>query len=433
MKISTLKAYEILDSRGNPTVACRVILTDGSVGLSMVPSGASTGQAECLELRDKDSNRYHGLGVLKAVTNVNEKIQPIIFGHDAANQSEIDQLMIDLDGTPNKSNLGANAILSVSLAIARAEANSEKKELFEYLTKFNPDFDGLYHLPMPQMNVINGGKHANWATDIQEYMLIPVSAASLPDAIRMGAEVYQALKTVLINHKYSISVGDEGGFAPLVSTNEEPLKLLTEAINSVNYALEKDFVFGIDAAASEFFENNIYDLKRENKKVDTQGLISYYENLIALYPIVNLEDIFSQDDWLGFSVFTGKYGSNKQIVGDDLYATNVHLLNRGIQEKSSNAILIKVNQIGTLTETINSILLARQHNMNSIVSHRSGETEDTFIADLVVAMGTGQIKTGSLARSERVSKYNRLIDIAYQTGDKGCFTKPNFGSGINLT
>jgi enolase len=426
MDISALNAYEILDSRGNPTVACNCTLSDGSIGWAAVPSGASTGIAEALELRDNDTTRFHGQGVLRAISNVNDKIQPAILGHDATQQAEIDHIMIDLDATPNKSNLGANTILSVSLAVARAEAVSEKKELFAYLTKFNPDFRGKYLLPTPQMNVMNGGKHANWATDIQEFMLIPVGAKSVSDAIRMGAEVYQSLKSVLKNKNYNINVGDEGGFAPNVSSNSEPFELLNEAIAKSNYQLVQDFVYGIDAAASEFYHDNIYDLKKENQKLTTDELIGFYDNLVAKYPIVNLEDIFAQNDWSGWTKFTALHNSSQQIVGDDLYATNTKLLERGIAEKTTNAILIKVNQIGTLTETINAILLARANKMNSIVSHRSGETEDTFIADLVVALGTGQIKTGSLARSERVAKYNRLLAIAQKLGDLAEFRAPIF-------
>jgi enolase len=410
MKITKVFAQEILDSRGNPTIEAVTTLEDGTTGWAAVPSGASTGAYEAVELRDGDMARYAGAGVLKAVENVNAKIAQAVIGLDAADQAKLDQTMIDLDGTENKANLGANAILSVSLSAARAQSAAEKKELYEYLTKFNPDFNSTYVMPIPEMNVMNGGKHANWATDIQEYMLFPIGAKSTAEAIRMNAEVYQILKTIIKAKGYNITVGDEGGFAPNVTSNEEPFQLLSEAIEKAGYALGHDISFGIDAAASEFFHEGKYKLAKEGKEVTSDELAEFFKNLANKYPIISMEDTFAEDDWDGFQKFTAA-NPNLQTVGDDLYVTNVKRLQKGIDNKTTNAILIKLNQIGTLTETINAVLLARKNNMKSVVSHRSGETEDTFIADFVVAMGIGQIKTGAPARSERVAKYNRLMRI----------------------
>lgn len=411
MKIKKITAREILDSRGNPTVAATVMLDDESIGHAAVPSGASTGKHEAVELRDNDTSRYGGLGVLHAVENVKTTIATALQGMEAQDQRKVDETMITLDGTENKSKLGANAILSVSMAVSRAQAASEKKELFEYLTKFNPDFTGTYIMPVPQMNVLNGGKHGNWSTDIQEYMILPVGATTETDAIRFCAEVYAHLKKVLKEKKYSISVGDEGGFAPNFLSNEEPFQVLSEAITRAGYHLRKDFVLGIDSAASEFFENGKYKLNKEGKVVTNQELSDFYAKVASEYPIVSMEDIFAEDDWDGFRSFTLKHGKTIQVVGDDLYVTNVKRLKRGIQEHTTNSILIKLNQIGTLSETVDAILLARKNGFTSIISHRSGETEDPFIADLSVAMGTGQIKTGAPARGERVVKYNRLMQI----------------------
>jgi len=423
MQISSIKAEEILDSRGNPTISTTVILSDGSKGWAAIPSGASTGKYEAVELRDKDPKRYNGLGVLKAVENVNFLISKSLIGIEAQNQEKLDQIMIELDGTENKKRLGANAILSVSLSSARAQAASEKKELYEYLTKFNPDFDGTYLMPIPEMNVMNGGKHANWATDIQEYMLFPIGASSIVEAIRMNAEVYQVLKGIIKSKGYSTTVGDEGGFAPNVSSNEEPFQLISEAIKRAGYILGKDISFGIDPAASEFYENRKYKLNKEGKKVNSDELADFYKKLLVKYPIISLEDIFAEDDWDAFGKFTKSEGKKIQIVGDDLYVTNVKRLQRGITEKTTNSILIKLNQIGTLTETVETVLLARKNGMSAVVSHRSGETEDTFIADFTVAMGIGQIKTGAPARSERVAKYNRLMRIEREVGGKGVYSK----------
>ncbi len=423
MKISTVSAQEILDSRGNPTIECVTTLENGVTGWAAVPSGASTGKYEAVELRDGDPKRYLGLGVLTAVKNVNTKIKDVVKGMDAANQESLDKKMIDLDGTENKANLGANAILSVSLSAARAEAASEKKPLYEYLTKFNPDFKGVYTMPIPEMNVMNGGKHANWATDIQEYMLFPIGAKSVVEAVRMNAEIYQHLKKILKTKNYALSVGDEGGFAPSVKSNEEPFQLMSEAIAKAGYALGTDVSFGIDPAATEFFKDGKYNLNKEGKSVTSEELADFFRNLAMKYPIISMEDIFAEDDWEGFRNYTLKDGGKTQIVGDDLYVTNTKRLMRGIENKTTNSILIKLNQIGTISETVDAILAARKVGMTSVLSHRSGETEDAFIADFVVAMGTGQIKTGAPARSERLAKYNQLMRIEKALGDKAVYAK----------
>jgi len=423
MKIKQIRANEILDSRGNPTLEAFVTLEDGSIGWAAVPSGASTGTYEAVELRDGDPQRYEGKGTLKAVANVEEKIAPVVTGLEAADQEKLDQTMIELDGTENKANLGANAILAVSLASARAEAVSEKKPLYEYLSKFNPDYQGVFIMPITQMNVMNGGKHANWSTDIQEYLLLPTGAPSVTEAIRMGAEVYHQLKKVLKNRSYSTGVGDEGGYAPGLTSNEEPFQLMAEAIQKAGYTLGKDLCFGIDSASSEFFKDGVYHLAKEGKTVNSKELAEFYQQLRAKYPIISLEDIFAEDDWDGFSRFTASAGNQVQIIGDDLYVTNLKRLQKGIESKATNSILIKLNQIGTLTETVKAILLARQNGFSAVVSHRSGETEDSFIADFVVAMGTGQIKTGAPCRSERVCKYNRLMQIEKELGERAVYAK----------
>ena len=423
MRIQDIKAWEILDSRGNPTVAAEVVLDNGVLGRAMVPSGASTGSYEAVELRDGDMSRYNGLGVSKAVSNIISKIKPVLLGLNPEEQNEIDKIMIDLDATENKSNLGANAILAVSLAVSLAAATGLNIPLYQYLTKFNPDFNGQYILPVPMMNVLNGGKHANWATDIQEYMILPVSAKSEAEAIRMCVSVYQNLKKVLKAKKYSISVGDEGGYAPAVSSNQETFDLLSEAVFISGYKLGEDIVYGIDAAATEFFKDGAYHLNKENKVLSGTELSDFYFNLKAQYPILSWEDIFAEDDFSDFANFTAKLEGHGQVVGDDLYVTNIKRLEKGIAEKASNSILIKLNQIGTLSETITTILEARRNGLTAVVSHRSGETEDSFIADFVVAMGTGQIKTGAPARSERTAKYNRLIEIEREVGLKGSYDK----------
>jgi len=414
MKIRSIKALEILDSRGEPTIETTVSLADGSVGKAAVPSGASTGTHEACELRDKQVDRFAGRGVRQAVANV-EEIGRILVGHEASEQAEIDQRMIELDATDNKSRLGANAILSVSMAVAVAQARAEKKHLYQYLTKFNDNFKGKYVLPVPLMNIINGAKHANWATDIQEYMVMPVGARDATEAVRMGVEIYQQLKKLIVEKTYSTNLGDEGGFAPNCASNDEPFELIAEAVDRAGYALGSQVLLAIDVAASEFYRDGQYHLQKAGRVMSSQELAGFYESLMEKYPVVSWEDPFAEDDWQSFAEFSAKH-MDKQIVGDDLYVTNTKRLTQGIEAKASNAILIKLNQIGTLSETIATIKLATEHNMKSIVSHRSGETSDSFIVDLAVAMGVGQLKAGAPARGERVAKYNRLLAIAEQVG-----------------
>ncbi len=428
MKIKSLQAQEILDSRGNPTIECVTTLEDGSFGWAAVPSGASTGKYEAVELRDGDPKRFGGAGVLKAIENVNTTIQSAIKGFDAANQKKLDQTMIELDGTENKAKLGANAILSVSLSVARAQAKYEKKPLYVYLSKFNPDFKGEYTMPLPMFNVLNGGKHGNWASDIQEYIIFPTGAKNTQDSIRMGAEVYHVLKSVLKSKGYAVAVGDEGGYAPQFNSNEEPFQILMEAIQKAGYIPGVDISLGIDGAASEFYQEGKYHLKKEGLVLSTDELVEFYINLWKKYPIVSMEDIFDQDDWEGFKKLYQKTEEKMQVMGDDLFVTNIKRLQKGIDEKTCNSILIKLNQIGTLTETVDAILMARKAGMTAIVSHRSAETEDTFMADFVVAMGTGQIKTGAPARGERTAKYNQLMRIERELGDKAKFAKFPFKS-----
>jgi len=428
MKIKSITALQILDSRGNPTLAATVTLENGAVGWAAVPSGASTGSYEAVELRDNDKTIYGGASVIIAISNVEVKIAPALIGIEATEQKKIDEIMIALDGTENKSVLGANAILGVSMAVARAAAAGLNQPLYKYLSKFNPEFNGIYQMPVPMMNVLNGGKHANWATDIQEYMILPVGAKSITEAVRMCAEIYQTLKKVLKNKGYGITVGDEGGFAPAVSSNEETFDLLTEAVKEAGYTLGTDIVFGIDSAATEFFQDGAYHLKKENKVLSSDEMIAFYKDLAERHPIRSFEDILAEDDWTGFKNFTDAFNREVQVVGDDLYVTNVKRLERGITEKTTNSILIKLNQIGTLTETISAINEARTNGMTAVVSHRSGETEDAFIADFVVAMGTGQIKTGAPARSERTAKYNRLMAIEAELDENAQYAKFPFTS-----
>lgn len=431
MRIKHISALEILDSRGNPTIKSNVILEDGSVGWSAIPSGASTGKYEAVELRDGDPKRYEGQGVLKAVENVNSKIAGTITGMNDEEQERIDQKIIELDGTKNKANLGANAILSVSLAVSRAEAQAEKKPLYQYLSKFNPNHKEQFTMPIPQMNIMNGAKHANWATDIQEFIILPVGAKSITDAIRIGSEIYHKLGKELKALGYSVTVGDEGGYAPHVQTNEEPFQRIKQAIDELGYVSGKDVFLGIDSAASEFYRDGKYHLNKEGKTLSSDELLNFYQLLVQKYPIVSLEDIFDQDDWQGFKKITELKGDKIQIVGDDLYVTNVERLKIGITEKATNSILIKLNQIGTLTETVQTILLARQNKMTCIVSHRSGETEDPYMADFAVAMGIEQIKPGAPARGERTAKYNRLIEIEKELGEKAVYAEfPFFNPGI---
>lgn len=409
-KIKDIKARQILDSRGLPTVECDVFLEDGALGRASVPSGASTGKYEAIELRDADPEIYHGKSVLNAVYNINQEIRSTLIGYEANDQERIDSILIRLDGTKNKSRLGANAILAVSMAVACAQAKSSNLELFQYLhLLFNKNDN--YKIPYPMMNIFNGGKHAIGASDFQEYMIIPNIDTSFKDRLRAGSEIFHTLKSILLEEGFQVLVGDEGGFAPSLGSNTKPLDYIIKAIEKAGYTPGKDVFIALDIASSEFFEKNIYYLKAENKKLTYIELMKYYDTLVKNYPIKSIEDPFDQDSFDIWSRFNADYGDSIQIVGDDLYVTNIDRLKIGIEKKSSNAILIKLNQIGTVTETLAAINLARQNNMNCIISHRSGETEDTFISDLAVATGVGQIKTGSLSRSERISKYNRLLRI----------------------
>jgi enolase len=404
-------AREILDSRGNPTVEVEVLLEGGAVGRAAVPSGASTGKHEALELRDGDEGRYLGKGVLRAVKNINEVIAPEIVSMDAALQEEIDDILIDLDGTENKSNLGANALLGVSLAVARAASEAFGLPLYRYLGGV---FSSL--LPVPLMNILNGGKHADNNVDIQEFMIAPVNFPSFKEALRAGVEVYHSLKKVLKKENLSIAVGDEGGFAPNLSSNESAFQVLLEAIEGAGYEPGKDIFLAVDAAASEFYQGEKYILSGEGRELSSSEMVEFYRELVQKYPIISIEDALSEDDWKGWKELTKLLGEKIQIVGDDLFVTNPERLKRGIDEGVANSILIKVNQIGTLTETLRTVELAKSFSYTSIISHRSGETEDTTIADLSVALRTGQIKTGAPCRSERVAKYNQLLRIEEELG-----------------
>lgn len=421
MKISKIHARQILDSRGNPTIEADVYLEDGSMGRAASPSGASTGTREALELRDNDPNLYKGKSVLKAVEKVNTKIADLLKGMNPEDQKKIDKAMIELDGTENKSNLGANAILSVSLAVAKAAANAQKKPLYQYFNEL-PSSKPKMQMPVPMMNLMNGGAHAPNSTDLQEYMVIPVGAKTFSDAIRMGAEVFATLKKILKDKGYPSTVGDEGGYAPTVKNgNKEPLDLILAAIREAGFLPRKDFVLGLDAAASEFYVDRQYWLKTEGEWLSTLEMVEWLQGLTRLYPIVSIEDGLDQNDWEGWIKLTRKQGESIQIVGDDLFTTNTKLLKKGIEEKAANAILIKLNQIGTLTETIKAVEMANKAGFNSIISHRSGETEDTTIAHLAVGLGTGQIKTGSVSRTDRVAKYNELLRIEEELGDKAIY------------
>ena len=402
MKIKDVKGREILDSRGNPTVEVDVILEDGTMGRAAVPSGASTGEREALELRDGGS-RFCGKGVLKAVNHVNHELRDLVVGMDVLNQEAIDEAMIKLDGTKTKSNLGANAILGVSMAVLKAAANFKGLPLYKYVGVGKT-------LPRPMMNIINGGAHADNNLDFQEYMIIP-EASTIKERVRIGAEVFHALKSVLKAKGYVTSVGDEGGFAPNLKTNKEGFELIMEAIEKAGYKPGVDVNLGIDVAASEFYEDGIYYLKGENKKLTTEELIDFYEELITTYPIISIEDPVDENDWEGFKLITKRLGDKIQLVGDDLFVTNIEYLQKGIDMQAGNAILLKVNQIGTITETIRTIELAKKNNYKTVISHRSGETEDTTIADLAVGLDLGQIKTGSMSRTDRICKYNQLIRI----------------------
>lgn len=409
--ISDIKARQVLDSRGNPTVEAEVVLENGGFGRAIVPSGASTGAGEALELRDGDKARYGGKGVLKAVWNINSKIHDVLI-NNTSDPRIVDQMMLELDGTDNKSNIGANAILAVSLANAKANARARKIPFYKYIAELAGTTDEM-SIPMPMMNVMNGGEHASWATDFQEYMIIPKSAGNIADAVRMGAEVFHALKDVLKERNYPTTVGDEGGYAPRVRDgNNEPLECIKYAVDKTNYQFGKDIAIAMDIAASEFYDHDHYALKTNGDWKSADDLINWYDWIISNYPVVSIEDGLAENDWHNWQTMTERLGSRIQLVGDDLFVTNVELLERGIHEKVANAILVKPNQIGTLSETIDAVLLAKRAGYRTIMSHRSGETEDVSIAHLAVGLGTGQIKTGSLSRSERIAKYNELIRIA---------------------
>ncbi|MFA5628927.1 MAG: phosphopyruvate hydratase [Dehalococcoidales bacterium] len=423
--IKNLKAREILDSRGNPTVEVEVELTGGVIGCAAVPSGASTGTYEAVELRDGDKNRYNGLGVLKAVSNVNEVISKALIGMPADSQKDIDAKLIELDGTENKAKLGANAILGVSLAVAHAAASSLKIPLHQYLGKSD-----TYTLPVPMLNILNGGKHASNSTDLQEFMVVPAGAKSFATALQMGTEVYHSLKSVLKKKGLDTNVGDEGGFAPSLSSNNQAVELIIEAIEKSGYKPGNDCFIALDPASSEYYEDGKYHLVREGKTLTSEEMADFYVNWINAYPIISIEDGMAEDDWAGWQMLTEKIGNRAQLVGDDLYVTNINRLAKGIELKASNSILIKLNQIGTLSETVSAIEMAHNAGWTAVVSHRSGETEDTTIADLAVGLGTGQIKTGAPCRSERNAKYNRLLKIEAELGNKAVFAGKKAFKGL---
>ncbi|MBF0237194.1 MAG: phosphopyruvate hydratase [SAR324 cluster bacterium] len=418
-KIQTVSAIEIMDSRGNPTVRVKVTLDDGVSASASVPSGASTGENEALELRDGDKKRYLGKGVLKAVENINKTIGPKLTGMDVTHQGEIDKVMLDMDGTPFKKNLGANAILGVSMAVACAGSKAVNLPLYAYLGGA-----GASRLPVPMMNILNGGSHADSSVDLQEYMVMPVGAPNFREALRYGAETFHNLKAILKKNGYSTGVGDEGGFAPSLKSNEEACELIIEAIKKAGYKPGKDIAIALDAASSEFYEKSGggYNLKKSGQgKKSTKEMMELYQNWCSKYPIISIEDPLSEHDWDGFTGLTAAIGEKVQIVGDDLFVTNTDFVKKGIQKKAANSVLIKVNQIGSVSETIATIQMCREVGWSYIISHRSGETEDTFIADFAVAMGGGQIKTGSTSRGERTAKYNRLLEIEDELGSASQF------------
>ncbi len=419
-EIKSIKAREILDSRGNPTIEADVTLASGVVGTACAPSGASTGSREALELRDKDPKRYLGKGVLTAVNNVNTSIRDALLGHDALDQEALDKVMIDLDGTPNKASLGANAILAVSLAAAKAAAIESKIPLYAHIAKLNGGA-GTFSLPVPMMNIINGGEHADNNVDIQEFMVQPVGAPSFSEALRYGAEIFHSLKSVLSKQGLSTAVGDEGGFAPNLPSNAAALDAILEAVEKTGLKMGSDIRLALDCAASEFYRDGKYHLKGENSVYDSAGFVDYLAKLSSDYKILSIEDGMDESDWDGWAKLTRKIGDRVQLVGDDLFVTNTEILSRGIEQSIANSILIKFNQIGTLTETLNAIRMAKNAGYTAVISHRSGETEDTTIADLAVATGAGQIKTGSLCRSDRVAKYNRLLRIEEELGSKAVY------------
>ncbi|MCD5398027.1 phosphopyruvate hydratase [candidate division NPL-UPA2 bacterium] len=417
IKITEVKGREILDSRGNPTVEVEITVEGGARGRAAVPSGASTGEHEALELRDEDRSRYLGKGVRKAISNINEIIGPQLQGKDAENQMAIDNLMIQLDGTENKSRLGANAILGVSLAIAKAAAVASHQPLYRYLGGEN-----ARELPVPMMNIINGGSHADNNIDLQEFMIMPVGAKSFSEALRMGAEIFHNLKTVLQKRDCSTAVGDEGGFAPHLRCNEEAIVVILEAIEISGYKAGEDVCLALDPAASSFYNGGKYNLSSEPQpEKSAEEMIDFYDGLVARHPLISIEDGLAEDDWGGWKKLTDRLGKKIQIVGDDLFVTNEKRLRKGISERTANSILIKVNQIGTLTETLNTIRLAKEAGYTAVVSHRSGETEDTTIADIAVATNCGQIKSGSLSRTDRVAKYNQLLRIEEELGERAVF------------
>ena len=427
-KITRVHARQVLDSRGNPTVEAEITLESGLFGRAIVPSGASTGEHEALELRDGDKSKYLGKGVLKAVANVNSEIAKSVMGTDAADQRALDQKMIQLDGTATKSRLGANAILSVSMAAARAAAAAANEPLYKYLARYSSDHSGNL-LPVPMMNILNGGAHADSSVDFQEFMAIPIGASNFAEALRWGVEVFHSLKTALKKHGYSTSVGDEGGFAPSCKSNEEAIQIVLEAISAAGYKPGEQVAIALDPAASEFYDKSTgkYVFKKSDKSTHTSmEMADYWTKWFEKYPIVSLEDGMAEDDWSGWKIHTDSLGSKNskkriQLVGDDIFVTNTERLSRGIDEGIANAILIKLNQIGTVTETIQAIELARKAGYKSVISHRSGETEDTFIADLAVGTGAGQIKTGSASRTDRISKYNQLLRIEEELGMQARF------------
>lgn len=414
--IKDIKARQVLDSRGNPTVEADVYLNSGQAARAIVPSGASTGEGEALELRDKDPKLYGGKSVMKAVWNVNHKIREVLVGN-TADQQQVDRLMLELDGTENKSKLGANAILAVSLATAKVLAKANGMPFYQYVAAVAGTTSEM-SLPLPMMNVMNGGMHADWCTDLQEYMIMPVGAGSIDEAVRMGAEVFHALRSVLKERGYPVMVGDEGGYGPQVRDgNNEPLDCIIEAIEAAGYEPGKQIALAMDSAASEFWVDDHYELKTDGSWKTSDDMIDWYNWIIDNYPVISIEDGLAENDWAGWKALTERLGGKIQIVGDDLFVTNVKLLEKGIREKSANAILIKPNQIGTLSETIAAVQMAKKAGFRTVMSHRSGETEDTSIAHLAVGLGTGQIKTGSLSRSERICKYNELIRIAEDRPD----------------
>lgn len=417
MKITNIRAREILDSRGNPTVEADIMLEGGALGRAAVPSGASTGAHEAVELRDGGS-RYGGKGVEKAVANIAGEIKNTVIGKDWS-QAELDKALITLDGTPNKNRLGANAILAVSLAFAHAETASEKTSLYRHVAAMSGT--SALTLPIPMMNVLNGGKHAEKSTDFQEFMIVPHGAPTFKEALRYGAEIFHTLKKILAARGLNTAVGDEGGFAPSLPSNEAAIEVILEAIQKAGYAPGKDIALALDVAASELFENGTYILASENKKLSASELIARYEEWLKKYPIISIEDGLAEDDWIGWKTLTEKTGARTQLVGDDLFVTNIERLTKGIEEGIGNAILVKPNQVGTLSETIATVQTARKSGYRTVMSHRSGETEDTTIADLAVGLATGQIKTGSLSRSERIAKYNRLLRIEEELGSAAKF------------